>query len=437
MIRLLLLFLVPQIAFSQNPGDLYGLYLGTSNVLNSNVGVATVDPQTAAVSYLTAFPNTKIYAFGDHAVDPIHHSFFQVTGDSVNMYLLDFDIDDGSMNDILFQVDSVGDGTPGTVTIGGNIQGTFYNCADDEIYFCHYLAPWEPYMHFAKVSRSTGTVTELDSFVLGTQPIDNLVIPAHQVAYFMEYNSITFLYDKLLAVDLENNTVSEIALSTAVPSSSFWVLTYNPLDGSLYGLQEDLDSFSVNNYLADLRYIKVDPETGVVTDLTDDFLGNIIASNLAIDFQANQLSVVIQTENPGYPQVATYDITNGTSVINNLSYTDFGNISYPSLIGIDGYLIPKDCSQATAVDNIVSPCDDPITLISGSDATSINLGCHAAQFAGMHLQVFDQLGRLISDQIINGEMIDVVTSKLSGQFYFYSVTDHGRRMASGALPVIK
>ena len=36
------------------------------------------------------------------------------------------------------QVDSVGDGTPGTVTIGGNIQGTFYNCADDEIYFCHY-----------------------------------------------------------------------------------------------------------------------------------------------------------------------------------------------------------------------------------------------------------------------------------------------------------
>ena len=49
--------------------------------------------------------------------------------------------DDGSMNDILFQVDSVGDGTPGTVTIGGNIQGTFYNCADDEIYFCHYLAP--------------------------------------------------------------------------------------------------------------------------------------------------------------------------------------------------------------------------------------------------------------------------------------------------------
>lgn len=48
MIRLLLLFLVPQIAFSQNPGDLYGLYLGTSNVLNSNVGVATVDPHAAA-----------------------------------------------------------------------------------------------------------------------------------------------------------------------------------------------------------------------------------------------------------------------------------------------------------------------------------------------------------------------------------------------------
>jgi hypothetical protein len=435
--RLLLLLLIPQISFSQNPGDLYGLYLGTSNPLNSNVGVAAVNPQTAVVSYLTAFPNTKIYAFGDHAVDPIHHSFFQVTGDSVNMYLLDFDIDDGSMNNILFQVDSVGDGTPGTVTIGGNIQGTFYNCADDEIYFCHYLAPWEPYMHFAKVSRSTGAVTELDSFMLGTQPIDNLVIPAHQVAYFMEYNSISFLYDKLLSVDLENNSVSETGLSTPVPSSSFWVLTYNPFDGSLYGLQEDLDSFSVNNYLADLRYIKVDPETGTVTDLTDDFLGNIIASNLAIDFQANQLSVVIQTENPGYPQVATYDITNGTSVINNLSYTDFGNISYPSLIGIDGYLIPKDCSQATVVNNIPSPCDDPVTILVGIDVTSINLGCHFAEYAGKHLQVFDELGRLISDQPINSSVVPLDISNLAGQVYFYTISAQGKRITSGTIPVMK
>src|SRR4030095_3242900 len=109
---LLVLLALPFFSNAQT-GYLYGLYLGTSTALNSNTGVATIQPGVAVVSYLSAFPNTKIYEFCDHVVYALHHRFFQVTGDSVNMYLLNFDLDQGSLTNILFKVDSVGDGTPG------------------------------------------------------------------------------------------------------------------------------------------------------------------------------------------------------------------------------------------------------------------------------------------------------------------------------------
>src|ERR1041385_4210412 len=197
--KFLLLILITPFFSNAQTGQLYGLYLGTSITFNSNVGTAAVDPETAVVDYHAAFENTKIYAFGDHAVDPGDHSFFQLTGDSVNMYLLNFDVDAGTLNNILFQVDSVGDGTAGTVTVGGEIDGTFYNCFDDGVYFFYFRAPYEPYVKFTKADRSTGDITVLDSFPLGIQVIDNLVVPTHQFAYWLTYDNVTYAMDTLVA----------------------------------------------------------------------------------------------------------------------------------------------------------------------------------------------------------------------------------------------
>jgi hypothetical protein len=387
---LLLLALLPIFACAQT-GNLYALYLGTSTTYNSNVGVATVNPETAVVSYVNAFQNTHIWGYGDHTVDPVHHEWFQVFGDSVNMYLSRYNIDEGTFTSILFQVDSVGNGDPGTVTIGGEIGGTFYNCADDAVYFFYFKAPWEPYVKFTKVGRTTGDVTVLDSFPLGIQPIDNLVTPTHQFAYWLAYNNVTYLYDSLVTYDLVNLTHSAMPLSQPVAVSDFWELTFNPLDGMLYGMQEDLDSFSVNNYLADLRYKKVDPTTAEVTDLTDDFLGNIIYANLAMDFQGNKLNAAIQTQNPGYPQIASYHIDNGNSDINNISYTNFGNI-LPTLLGLDTYLKPKDCPVTTG-EMELTDCNDPISTVFDNGNSALYLGCHFDEYNGMHLQVFDLMGK--------------------------------------------
>jgi len=430
-----LFFFLPIFSNAQN-GNLYGLYLGTSTSANSNVGVASVDPETAVVSYVNAFQNTSIWAYGDHTVDPVHHAWFQVWGDSINMYLSNFDIDEGTLTNILYTADSVGNGQSGTVTIGGEIGGTFYNCSDDAVYFFYFKAPWEENVHFAKADRTTGALTDLGAFPLGIQPIDNLTVPTHQFAYWLAYDNVSYAMDSLVTYDLVNLTHSSILLSEAVPTSSFWELTYNAFDGMLYGLQEDLDSFSVNNYLADLRYLKVDPTTGVVTDLTTDFLGNILYSNLAMDFGNDKLNVAIQTQNPGYAQIASYDILNGNSTINNISYTGFGSILGPAVLGLDTYLKPKDCPVATG-ENALSDCNDPISSVMDGQNSALYLGCHWANYLGMHLQVFDSWGRKISDQIIQSQLEPINLKHTSSQLYFYSIMDQNKLKASGKLMIAR
>jgi hypothetical protein len=86
-----LYIILPLFVQAQFSGEYYGLYLGTNTALNSNVGLASVNSQTSVATFMTAFPNTKIYAYGDHTVDAVHGNYFLVTGDSINMYLLNFD----------------------------------------------------------------------------------------------------------------------------------------------------------------------------------------------------------------------------------------------------------------------------------------------------------------------------------------------------------
>lgn len=419
--------------FLHAQSGVFGLYLGNDAALNSNTGVASVDGTTGDVNYIHAFLNTDIHAFGDHAADSYNKQFYQVTGDSVNMYLMNFDMSTGELTNILFVVDSVGDGTPGTVTIGGNIGGVFYNCGDGMVYFFHYKAPWEAYVHFARVNPFSAIVTELDSFPLGIQPIDNDPVPTHQVAYWFEYNS-AYIFDHIRVYDLINLTSSTVNLSSPIPVSDNWQVTYNPIDGLLYGLAVDLDSFGVNNYLADLRFIRVDPVSGQVDNLTADFYGNYIGSNISLDFNLDQVNALIQSSNPGYPQVCNFDVVSNSYQIHNPSYNNFGTI-LPTLLGLDGASTTKGCTTVTGNDAPEKDCDDPIFAALDGSAAFINLGCHWKEFKGMHLQLFDLWGRQLSDSRISGSTMHIDQQNLSSAVYFYCITNGSQLKSSGKLMV--
>lgn len=434
----LIIFVFPLLCRAQSGGNLYGFYIGTDAPIHSLVGLSNVDAQNSQFSLVAPFVNTDHYAFGDHTIDPIHGHYFQVTGDSLNMYLLNFDINTGDLTNILFTVDSVGPGTSGTVTIGGNIQGTFYNCADKDVYFFHFKAPFENYLHLAKVNPNNGFVTELDSFPLGINVIDNLVIPTNQIAYWLNYNTTTFAYDQLVSYDLNNLSSTTTILSTPVPASSFWNLTYDPNDGMLYGLQEDLDSFSVNSYLADLRFIKVDPVTGDVTNLTTDFFANIIGANVCFDYTLNQLNVLIQTENPGYPRLCVFDVLAGTYTINYLTSINFGTILGPSLIGLDNYLASKGCEVATGDENIEVNCHDEIyTGPNQNGQTVMSLGCNTDKLLGEELSIYDVWGRKLFSKKIEGSEISLTLNGNSPGVYFYRITDKNRSGTTGKIVLIK
>ena len=164
--------------------------------------------------------------------------------------------------------------------------------------------------------------------------------------------------------------------------------------------------------------------------------GNIIFPNLAMDFGEDKLNAAIQTQNPGFAQIASYDILSGTSIINNISYTGFTNIPGPSLLGLDTYLKPKDCPIATG-ESSLSDCNDPISTVMDGENSSLYLGCHWNEYAGMHLSVFDSWGRKISDQIIDGDFVPINISNAPAQMYFYSITDQLQQKASGKLMIAK
>jgi hypothetical protein len=155
-----------------------------------------------------------------------------------------------------------------------------------------------------------------------------------------------------------------------------------------------------------------------------------------MDFGGDKLNAAIQTQNPGYPQIASYDIINGTSTINDISYSGFTNVLGPTLLGLDTYLKPKDCPVATGEASL-SDCNDPISSVMDAQNPAINLGCHWNEYLGMHLLVFDSWGRKISEQIVDRELLPVNMSNAPAQMYFYSITDQEQQRASGKLMIAR
>ncbi|MEO6169188.1 MAG: hypothetical protein ABIO46_03730 [Chitinophagales bacterium] len=423
---LALLCLASYQAGAQINGFLYGFsIISQSFPPYSYKGLIEYNTSTNQIAAFSQFTE-EYYAFGDHTIDPVHKRYLQVIGDSVNMYLKDIDFTTGEVLGELFTVDSVGAGTPGSVTIGGNINGTFYNCADGQIYFMHYKAPYEDSTHLAKVDPVSYEVTELATFPISYWSFDNVVTVNQQKIYLGYYNYFASS-SEVITYNITTGTTSSVTLAQPNFNIGQLVLTYNMNDGNLYGVDYDLDSFVNNNFLGDLRIVKVDPETGSFTYLTDDLLGNLVGSNMVFYPPTNKMYFIMMESNPGYPAMGMYDL-----VTNAVTIYPMNNISATTL-GIDLYSLSKDCGVPTGEEEMISQGDCEVTMhpTLTSGMLSVSMDCDANKFADLRMEIVDLLGRTLINQPVDGSTVNAANLLQVAAPYLYRFRDGNEIIKTG------
>jgi len=425
--------------YSQN-NFLYGIYLGYDPYAQRGLaGNSVYDANTAEWTIINVWSDSDIHAFGDHTLDPENMRWYQVYGDSLNMYLLMIDMVTGDTLQHLFTVDSVGDGTAGTVTIGGNINGTFYNCTDDCVYFTHYKAPYEDSVHLAKVNVNDYTVTEVAAFHISYYAIDNMVFTSNQEVYMLYYDYYANI-SKVLTYSLQSNLLSSADFSVPGFNANELLLTFNNTDGKLYGIQYDLDSFAYNYYLGTLRGVRLDPVSGQLDFLTPDYYANIIGSNTSLHSlsSGDKVYFEVQLSNPSYYEsLGIFDINTGTIAFDTITYTNalFGT---PTPFGIDLFNLSKGCYVATEVSNPAdADCNFSLAPDVSSDRLMIHADCDLSAYQSLKLQVFDILGRKVFDGAIH-ESDGAVKMKLaSSVVYVYRLLDGTHLIHSGKFVAVQ
>ncbi len=300
----ILFFFVVSFLKAQTGFDLYGVYFAPKT------GFAKIDPSSGNLTILNEWSRQNIHAFGACTLDPKNKMYYQVVTDSLNMYLIKINLNTGVIVDTVFRQDSLGSGDGNTIWMSDEINDIFYNCKDDNIYFFYHKknkdvdSSSELGTRLAKMDAMTGQVrliTILPGWWSGVQQyLDN----THQKIY--SYNSISF-DNSINVYDIQTGERSSIKLSRTYNYSHYINMLLNPSDNQLYGFEMDYSFFTSPKFIAKAKMIKINPNDGLVSDLSAlfDFNGR---SSLYFEPTNTKLYFIGDTSNPSYPNLFSFDI---------------------------------------------------------------------------------------------------------------------------------
>jgi hypothetical protein len=271
----ILLFFIGSFLKAQTGFDLYGIAFSYNSISgNRTTAFTRIDPENGNLSLLSTWKYPNIYAFGSQAMDPRHKIFYQTTTDPWNMFILKIDMNTGIVMDTVFSQDSIGAGdTSGTSWISNEISGLLYNCSNDHIYFLYNTKNKDidnsstDGTRLAKIDAVTGKVSLVTIlpdyfFASGQQYCD----PMHQkIILYKNMDSNLYTYD------LVTNKVSSLALSKKYNDKQGYSIIFNKNDGQLYGIEFDYTTFADPTYVSKCKMIKINPITGLVSDLSASF----------------------------------------------------------------------------------------------------------------------------------------------------------------------
>ena len=318
--NLLMLILVFQYSFSdaQIAGHLLGIKYSNSPLVQSFVDVDPQSGQTIVISNLSPPYN----GLSGHTLDSKNNRFFLITADSINMYLVNYDVASGYLTNILYTRDSVGNGI-GT-SIGSQISNPFYNCIDDQVYFFYFKKHQIDSTFLAKVDPSTLIVTTICAIPWSNIVRRQIMDFRNQKIYFFNFSEPATLY----TYDLINNSFSSVILSYSWFNSVKVLLVFNSSDNNLYGT-EVLSSTNPDS-IGYINVLKVNPVDGNVTVLAQH-LHTAVGGFLAFDETGKHLFFGGSKPDSYEPLLFDFNIENTTYISHESGW----------ITGLDYYFPPE------------------------------------------------------------------------------------------------
>lgn len=368
----IILFFSYCISQAQSVGNLFGTkvyYPGQASFVETN----PLNGQFSIVSNLS--PNIR--ACSERFLDAQNDRYFLVTADSINMYLMNYQISTGQLNNILFTVDSVGDGQSGWATIGPDISSPFYNCVDGQLYFYRVKKSNPNIAYLMKVDPTTSVVTQIHVFPYSNFVRRQYMDLQNQKIYLLSYTYPT----TLLTYDLANGTSSKVTLSQGWGNNFDADIIFNPVDGNLYGIQVNYTNISSQD-LFDIRVIRINPETGTVTFLSDNIRTSFFRM-MALNETGNNLFFYGLTTDPGYVFLFNYDLKQrsyNTIQSDSISTSWFAGLDYYFNTTIDTSFSVSNFCQHAPTEFFVSNAESYITWDFGdpfSSSSNYSIGAQA------------------------------------------------------------
>lgn len=308
-IVILFVLLFPTISFlkAQTNFDIYGVCL-TSDLPSGGVAFTKVAPLSGNLTLLDEWSYQNIHAFGSHTVDPKNKMYYITTTNPWDMFILKIDLNTGIIVDTVFTQDSVGSGDSTVNWISGEINGLFYNCVDECVYFLYNKQN-------KKIDNSTAEGTRLAKVdATGNVSLVNIFPPGlyggNQNCGKKQQKIILYSYSKnneLVIFDLQTMSSSIITLSKNYNPSCYINLIQNMNDYQLYGYVTDNSVMTSPKFMASSQIIKVDPLNGQVTNLSEPF-DFFVSGTMNFEPANNKLYFMGYNTNPGFPKLLAFDV---------------------------------------------------------------------------------------------------------------------------------
>ena len=242
-------------AKSQIDSLIYGI---TAFYSGPGIYLAKINPQSGAVTNISAtMANYNNGSLGQ-TIDPIHHIFY-LTPDSI---LLSFNLINGQLINSKPIINSSGE----------LFKGISYNCWDTSLYGLSIDIAGQT-VKLSRINPYTGLVSTIsgNSVASSYNSLTWSTIDPFNGIYYFETNSSTSVH--LIGVGLKTGAVISDEPIGIISSYKFGPLVFNCKDSIIYGL--------VGNMNDGRKLAKINPHTGIVTTISPNFIANSIFNDPA------------------------------------------------------------------------------------------------------------------------------------------------------------
>jgi hypothetical protein len=349
-----------------------------------------INPSTGAVTNISDSSLAGNVAVTSTTIDPFRKIYYFIT----NGTFVGIDMRTGNVLS-----------NPTISNVNGAYFGSFiFNCVDSTIYgLARKTSPTEVYL--AKINPTTGVVTNISMASVGTSiTLASMTIdPLNQIFYFINGS-------KFVGVDMITGNVVSNPTITNTNGSYFYGFLFNRSNATIYGLAQKSSP-------AEIYFSKIDPTTGVVTNISPASVATSITITSTTIDPFNRIYYFITDRRFVGIDMLTGNIV-GSPLITNSNGDYFYGFRYNETLDIT---IPSVSTSEISARNAVLVYPNPF-----SSETTLRAD---ADFKDATLTVYNSFGQQVKQiKNISAQTLVLSRDNLASGVYFIRLTNDKKEM---------